>query len=191
MISRKSAADVRLVRKLAHGRRICPVVVVEEVQSVLGRLAPQSIRPVRSLLRRALAAESATGAMIRPEEESVASMLAACGVLRVEEKAEGDAAVYHWRPYRAAIGDGMRDEVRAFLGRLDPDQARTELLAATSGVPQLAAERSLLASVPSVRSTACSWAVSHACHRVVFLCCCASSSGGLVGGARERTASVC
>jgi hypothetical protein len=49
--------------------------------------------------------------MVRPQEENVALVLAACGVLRLEEKAEGDAAVHHWRPYRAALADGRRDEV--------------------------------------------------------------------------------
>jgi hypothetical protein len=148
MTSARSVSDVRLGRKLVHGRRVRPVVAVEEVQSVLGRLGLEASRSARSLFRRALSAESTAGAMVRPEEETVAGMLAACGALRVEEKAEGDAAVYHWRPYRAAVVDGRRDEVRAYLGRLDPDQARTELLAATSGVSQIAAERDMLADIP-------------------------------------------
>jgi hypothetical protein len=148
MTSRTSTGNVRLGRKLVHGRRVCQVVAVEEIQSVLGRLGSETIRSARTLLRRALAAESTVGAMVRPEEEAAASLLAACGALRVEEKAEGDAAVYHWRPYRASIRDGRRDEVRAYLGRLDPDQARNALLAAIAGVPEIAAERDLLASVP-------------------------------------------
>ena len=78
-----------------------PVAAVEEAHSVLARLPGDSAKSARSLLRRALASESTPGIMVRPEEESAALALAACGILRLEEKAEGDAAVYHWRPYRA------------------------------------------------------------------------------------------
>lgn len=149
MVSRGSESGVQLGRKLVHGRRVHPVVALEEAQSVLSRLAPESTSSARSLLRRALGSESIAGIMVRPEEEQVALILAACGVLRLEERAEGDAAVYHWRPYRAAVSDGRRDEVRIFLGRLDPDDARAALLDAIAGTPQLATERELLTLVPS------------------------------------------
>jgi hypothetical protein len=82
--------------------------------------------------------------MVRPQEEAAAQALAACGVLRLEEKAEGDAAVYHWRPYRAALADGRRDEIRVLLGKLDPDEARTGLLHAIAATPELSCERDLL-----------------------------------------------
>ena len=148
MGSSGSTSDVRLGRKLVHGRRVCPVVAVEEVQVVVARLQADLARPARSLLRRAVASESSAGAMVRPEEEHVSYALAACGVIRLEEKAEGDAAVYHWRPYRAAIADGRREEVRVLLGRLKPDEARAALLEAVSGVSQLAVECDLLAETP-------------------------------------------
>jgi len=140
--------SVRLGRKLVHGRRMQPVAAVEEAQTVLARLPGDSGRAARSLLRRALASESITGIMVRPQEENAALVLAACGVLRLEEKAEGDAAVYHWRPYRAALADGRRDEVRILLGKLDPDEARTGLLSAIAATPQLSRERELLSQAP-------------------------------------------
>ena len=140
--------SVRLGRKLVHGRRMQPVAAMEEAQTVLARLPGDSGRAARSLLRRALASESITGIMVRPQEENAALVLAACGVLRLEEKAEGDAAVYHWRPYRAALADGRRDEVRILLGKLDPDEARTGLLSAIAATPQLSRERELLSQAP-------------------------------------------
>lgn len=141
-------SGVRLGRKLVHGRRMQPVAAVEEAQTVLARLPDDSARSARSLLRRALTSQSVPGIMVRPEEENAAMVLAACGVLRLEEKAEGDAAVYHWRPYRAAITDGRRDEVRALLGRLDPDEARAGLLHVIGGTPELDRERELLSQAP-------------------------------------------
>ena len=139
-----SNSSVRLGRKLVHGRRVQPVAAVEEAQAVLARLPGDSAWSARSLLRRALASESIPGIMVRPEEENAALALAACGVLRLEEKAEGDAAVYHWRPYRAALADGRRDEVRVLLGKLDPDEARAGLLHAIAATPELSRERELL-----------------------------------------------
>ena len=139
-----SNSSVRLGRKLVHGRRVQPVAAVEEAQSVLARLPGDSARSARSLLQRALASESIPGIMVRPQEENAALVLAACGVLRLEEKAEGDAAVYHWRPYRAALADGRRDEVRILLGKLDPDEARAGLLHAIAATPELSRERELL-----------------------------------------------
>ena len=82
--------------------------------------------------------------VVRPQEENAALVLASCGVLRLEERAEGDAAVYHWRPYRAALTDGRRDEVRILLGKLDPDEARAGLLHAIAATPELSRERELL-----------------------------------------------
>lgn len=143
-----SNSSVRLGRKLVHGRRMRPVAAVEEAQTVLARMPGDSARSARSLLRRALASESIPGIMVRPQEENAALVLAACGVLRLEEKAEGDAAVYHWRPYRAALADGRRDEVRILLGKLDPDEARAGLLHAIAATPELGRERELLSQVP-------------------------------------------
>jgi hypothetical protein len=140
-------SSVRLGRKLVHGRRVQPVAAVEEAQAVLVRLPGDSARSARSLLRRALASESIPGIMVRPQEENAALVLAACGILRLEEKAEGDAAVYHWRPYRAALADGRRDEVRILLGKLDPDEARAGLLHAIAATPELSRERELLSEL--------------------------------------------
>jgi Uncharacterized protein conserved in bacteria C-term(DUF2220) len=144
MLPDASNSSVRLGRKLVHGRRVQPVAAVEEAQSVLARLPGDSARSARSLLQRALASQSIPGIMVRPQEENAALVLAACGVLRLEEKAEGDAAVYHWRPYRAALADGRRDEVRILLGKLDPDEARAGLLHAVAATPELSRERELL-----------------------------------------------
>jgi hypothetical protein len=138
---------VRLGRKLVHGRRTQRITTAEEAQSVISRFDATAKSAARALLRRALASESMTGAFVRPEEEAIATILARCGVLRLEEKAEGTAAVYHWRPYRARIADGRRDEVRQVLGRLDPDQARRTLLASIETTPELTDERELLAAV--------------------------------------------
>ena len=96
---------VRLGRKLVHGRRVQPVAAVEEAQTVLARL-PGTPPGQPGPPRRALASESMPGIMVRPQEENAALVLAACGVLRLEEKAEGDAAVYHWRPYRERLPTG-------------------------------------------------------------------------------------
>jgi Uncharacterized protein conserved in bacteria C-term(DUF2220) len=148
MASGASKNSVRLGRKLVHGRRMRPVAAVEEAQTVLARLPGDSARSARSLLRRALASESIPGIMVRPEEENAALVLTACGVLRLEEKAEGDAAVYHWRPYRAALADGRRDEVRILLGKLNPDEARAGLLHAIAATPELSRERELLSQAP-------------------------------------------
>jgi len=135
---------VRLGRKLVHGRRVQPVTAVEEAQAVLTRLPGDSARSARSLLRRVLDSKSTLGILVRPHEESVSQALAACGVLGLEEKAEGDAAVYHWRPHRATLADGRHDEIRNLLGRLDPDEARAGLLHAIAATPELGRERELL-----------------------------------------------
>lgn len=148
MDDRTDTDGVRLGRRLAHGRRITPITGSEEAQSVISRLDTTAKSAARALLRRALASESITGAYVRPEEEETATVLAKCGVLRVEEKVEGTAALYHWRPYRARIADGRRDEVRHALGRLDPDHARQGLLAAIAAIPELADEHKLLAALP-------------------------------------------
>jgi hypothetical protein len=139
-----SKSSVRLGRKLVHGRRVQPVTAVEEAQAVLTRLPGDSARSARSLLRRVLDSTSTLGILVRPHEESVSQALAACGVLRLEEKAEGDAAVYHWRPHRATLADGRHDEIRNLLGRLDPDEARAGLLHAIAATPELGRERELL-----------------------------------------------
>jgi hypothetical protein len=145
---RPDTDGVRLGRKLAHGRRVQPITTVEEAQSVLSRFDATARSAARALLRRALASESITGAYVRPQEEAIATVLARCGVLRLEEKVEGTAAVYHWRPYRARIADGRRDEVRHALGKLDPDHARQTLLSAIAMTPELADEHELLAAIP-------------------------------------------
>jgi len=139
-----SKSSVRLGRKLVHGRRVQPVTAVEEAQAVLTRLPGDSARSARSLLRRVLDSKSTLGILVRPHEESVSQALAACGVLGLEEKAEGDAAVYHWRPHRATLADGRHDEIRNLLGRLDPDEARAGLLHAIAATPELGRERELL-----------------------------------------------
>jgi hypothetical protein len=135
---------VRLGRKLVHGRRVQPVTAVEEAQAVLTRLPGDSARSARSLLRRVLDSKSTLGILVRPQEESVSQALAACGVVRLEEQAEGDAAVYHWRSHRATLADGRHDEIRNLLGRLDPDEARAGLLHAIATTPELSRERELL-----------------------------------------------
>src|SRR2546421_768317 len=112
---------VRIGRKYAHGRPIYPVAATEEAHAVISRLDPAAAKAARALLRRALPTESITGVFVRPEEEQVAAVLAGCGIVRLEEKVEGTAAVYHWRAYRAQIADGRRDEVRHTLGKLEPD----------------------------------------------------------------------
>jgi hypothetical protein len=142
-------AGIRLGRKHVHRRRIHPVRATEEAQSILTRLTRESATSARILLRRALKSESLTGIMVRPEEESVALVLATSGIILLEEKTEGDAAVYHWRPYRARIADGRRDEVSVCLGKLNPDEARAALILEISGIPELAGEARLLALLPS------------------------------------------
>ena len=139
---------VRIGRKYAHGRRIHPVAATEEAHTVISRLDPTAATAARALLRRALPTESITGVFVRPEEEQVAAVLAACGVLRLEEKVEGTAAVYHWRAYRAQIADGRRDEVHHALGKLEPDHARHVLLAAIVSTTELADEHTFLAAAP-------------------------------------------
>lgn len=148
MARSNDAGKVRVGRKYAHGRRIAPVATAEEVQAVIARLDLASASTARALLRRALPSESITGIFVRPAEEQVAAVLADCGVLRLEEKIEGTAAVYHWRAYRAQVADGRRDEVRHLLGKLEPDSARAGLLAALASADELLDERNLLGRVP-------------------------------------------
>ncbi|MEU3456885.1 Wadjet anti-phage system protein JetD domain-containing protein [Micromonospora sp. NPDC006766] len=88
--------------------------------------------------------ETITGVLVKPHEEQVAAALASCGVLRLEERVNGSAAVYHWRPYRVRIADGRRDEVRQALGKADPDLTRHALSAAIIGTAELAGEHLLL-----------------------------------------------
>jgi hypothetical protein len=139
---------VRIGRKYAHGRRVFPVAATEEAHAVIGRLDPAAASAARALLRRALPTDSISGVRVRPEEEQVAAVLAGCGILRLEEKVEGTAAVYHWRAYRAQIADGRRDEVRHTLGKLEPDHARRTLLASITSTSALSDEHDLLAAVP-------------------------------------------
>lgn len=141
-------AGVRLGRKYAHGRRVRPVTAVEEAQSILARLDPSDVKTARTLLRRTLGSTSLRGVFVRPEEERIATVLAASGVLYLEEKVDGTAAVYHWHPYRVRIADGRRDEVRGVLGKLDPDEARGELAERIDGCAELADELGMLRAVP-------------------------------------------
>lgn len=142
-------ASLRIGRKHVHGRRVREVVAVQEASTLVARMDANQVAAAKSLLRRALSATSFHGPFIRPEEEEAAILLADGGVLRVEEKAEGTAAVYHWRPYRARLADDRMEEIRGLLGKIDPDAARRHLLDAGAGCPELADEIRLLEAVPT------------------------------------------
>jgi Uncharacterized protein conserved in bacteria C-term(DUF2220) len=138
---------VKLGRKYAHGRRMHTVTAVEEAQSLLDRMDGPTIRVARGLLRRALTSTSNRGIIVRPEEENLAQEFAAAGVLHLEEKVEGTAAVFHWRPYRVRASESRRDEIRSTLGKLDPDEARADLAECIADTPELAGELRLLSAI--------------------------------------------
>ncbi len=138
---------VKLGRKYAHGRRMHTVTAVEEAQSLLDRMDAPTIRVARGLLRRALISTSNRGIIVRPEEENLAQEFAAAGVLHLEEKVEGTAAVFHWRPYRVRASESRRDEIRSTLGKLDPDEARADLAECIADTPELADELHLLSAI--------------------------------------------
>jgi hypothetical protein len=73
-------------------------------------------------------------------------VLAAAGILRLEEVVEGTVAAPRWVPWRVTLAAGAEAEVRDLLGRLDPAAERSGLLAETEGSLLLAREVELLES---------------------------------------------
>jgi hypothetical protein len=121
----------------------------EESATVLARLDSTTAATARKLLARALKSETIIGVLVQPHEEQVVAALAACGIVRMEERVTGNAAVYYWRPYRVRIADGRRDEVRQALGKADPDGTRDALSAAIQATAELADEHRLLVGLPA------------------------------------------
>ena len=138
-------SDLRLGRRWAHGRRFAPTQQRRDAGDVILSIGA-SRGTARGLLGRALRATGPRGVRVRPEEADVSQVLAAAGILRLEEVVEGTVAAPRWVPWRVTLAPGAEAEVREVLGRLDPAAERRELLADTDGSVLLAREVELLGS---------------------------------------------